>query len=85
MRAGNMSVALFTRAWIEIAPSGLTWMSNSVALFTRAWIEIPCPSFLKCDYQVALFTRAWIEIVKAPMIPSASGSPSSRGRGLKCK
>ena len=33
-------VALFTRAWIEIAPALLASEQLLVALFTRAWIEI---------------------------------------------
>ena len=33
-------VALFTRAWIEIACVPLPRVLNRVALFTRAWIEI---------------------------------------------
>ena len=38
-------VALFTRAWIEIAPITIMLSSLSVALFTRAWIEI---SYVNC-------------------------------------
>ena len=34
------TVALFTRAWIEIAASFATSSGTFVALFTRAWIEI---------------------------------------------
>ena len=34
------SVALFTRAWIEIDISPFESYTLSVALFTRAWIEI---------------------------------------------
>ena len=33
-------VALFTRAWIEIATANPTNLKDIVALFTRAWIEI---------------------------------------------
>ena len=33
-------VALFTRAWIEIAGAAPVRWSRTVALFTRAWIEI---------------------------------------------
>ena len=33
-------VALFTRAWIEIASGVLVSGKLTVALFTRAWIEI---------------------------------------------
>ena len=33
-------VALFTRAWIEIAWITPTTVYYNVALFTRAWIEI---------------------------------------------
>ena len=38
-------VALFTRAWIEIAVDGYTKGTDDVALFTRAWIEINLISF----------------------------------------
>ena len=34
------AVALFTRAWIEIATEIADMMIAGVALFTRAWIEI---------------------------------------------
>ena len=34
------SVALFTRAWIEIKKSNTEIAKEVVALFTRAWIEI---------------------------------------------
>ena len=55
-------VALFTRAWIEIAYPLIVSSFGHVALFTRAWIEIEkrIDSVLKVS--VALFTRAWIEI-----------------------
>ena len=33
-------VALFTRAWIEIASLIKSLSGDTVALFTRAWIEI---------------------------------------------
>ena len=33
-------VALFTRAWIEIASVAALIAALTVALFTRAWIEI---------------------------------------------
>ena len=35
-----LPVALFTRAWIEIARVLLQGQVSLVALFTRAWIEI---------------------------------------------
>ena len=35
-----MTVALFTRAWIEISSSMSLEKATDVALFTRAWIEI---------------------------------------------
>ena len=35
------SVALFTRAWIEIVNCCYNSAIFNVALFTRAWIEIP--------------------------------------------
>ena len=56
------AVALFTRAWIEIAEGFELSEFESVALFTRAWIEIGKPDNLILDKTVALFTRAWIEI-----------------------
>ena len=34
------SVALFTRAWIEIDKNHTIDIGTKVALFTRAWIEI---------------------------------------------
>ena len=34
------SVALFTRAWIEIGKPDNLILDKTVALFTRAWIEI---------------------------------------------
>ena len=34
------NVALFTRAWIEIANGDRAAILADVALFTRAWIEI---------------------------------------------
>ncbi len=55
-------VALFTRAWIEIAHRSSPSRGTRVALFTRAWIEIlPIPA-RPAGHRVALFTRAWIEI-----------------------
>ena len=36
----GVSVALFTRAWIEIDFKNLATSERIVALFTRAWIEI---------------------------------------------
>ena len=35
-------VALFARAWIEMAYISGNTANPSVALFARAWIEIPC-------------------------------------------
>ena len=55
-------VALFTRAWIEIAARYQVNQSCLVALFTRAWIEIMLYNIKYLKYNVALFTRAWIEI-----------------------
>ena len=37
---GALCVALFTRAWIEIARFAECMNFAVVALFTRAWIEI---------------------------------------------
>ncbi len=55
-------VALFTRAWIEIALDEVSFISSLVALFTRAWIEIDVKSGKYMTTAVALFTRAWIEM-----------------------
>ena len=57
------TVALFTRAWIEITAPKSVQAAAAVALFTRAWIEIPEHTTSCGDDDVALFTRAWIEIV----------------------
>ena len=57
------SVALFTRAWIEIETSGNKVYSVCVALFTRAWIEIFVSLYTLKPLMVALFTRAWIEML----------------------
>ena len=58
-----LSVALFTRAWIEISLSELPAPTLKVALFTRAWIEISKADCNRSKLSVALFTRAWIEIL----------------------
>ena len=60
--AGIDGVALFTRAWIEMAFPQLLLLFYHVALFTRAWIEINNAFFILIILCVALFTRAWIEI-----------------------
>ena len=39
-REKGMSVALFTRAWIEISGTLVKKRLKMVALFTRAWIEM---------------------------------------------
>ena len=57
-----ISVALFTRAWIEIFLVSPSRNKDLVALFTRAWIEIIEISFDENGNIVALFTRAWIEM-----------------------
>ena len=59
---GGFTVALFTRAWIEILTENQTLPDPEVALFTRAWIEIRYGSKKDISKPVALFTRAWIEI-----------------------
>ena len=40
MTLARYSVALFTRAWIEISSGSILLRQLDVALFTRAWIEI---------------------------------------------
>ena len=57
------TVALFTRAWIEIKSFQPILGVAMVALFTRAWIEILSFVTMYNLAFVALFTRAWIEIV----------------------
>ena len=59
------AVALFTRAWIEMASQNYKDHVPLVALFTRAWIEIASQNYKDHVPLVALFTRAWIEIKKA--------------------
>ena len=44
-------VALFTRAWIEMATKSFMPLLQMVALFTRAWIEMDDMTFLKKDYK----------------------------------
>ena len=56
------TVALFTRAWIEMTEILLICLWSRVALFTRAWIEINFIVLKRYQNGVALFTRAWIEI-----------------------
>ena len=78
------SVALFTRAWIEILIFFLYSNFMSVALFTRAWIEI------HLQYQTLFYMlrRPLHEGVdwntsKINILIYGDPSPSSRGRGLK--
>ena len=59
----HKSVALFTRAWIEIYGTNGVNNDKNVALFTRAWIEMGVLISSNVIVLVALFTRAWIEIV----------------------
>ena len=78
------TVALFTRAWIEIADTVIFACYRAVALFTRAWIEMDWAKMKTKKILVALFTRAWIEIflaIYSSILPDRS--PFSRGRGLK--
>ena len=56
------TVALFTRAWIEMWAVVPKTVGQYVALFTRAWIEIANAVYNAETSPVALFTRAWIEI-----------------------
>ena len=46
-----ISVALFTRAWIEISRAYRRKQSNFVALFTRAWIEMRYSGIVRTSYQ----------------------------------
>ena len=57
-----MYVALFARAWIEIASRWFIFFMYFVALFARAWIEIKYEDLKNLATSVALFARAWIEI-----------------------
>ena len=57
------SVALFTRAWIEIVVvPRIVRLHMSPSLRGRGLKYIWCFPHTACPY-VALFTRAWIEIV----------------------
>ena len=67
-RSRRRNVALFTRAWIEIARYLTKKASARVALFTRAWIEISFFWALLAWTCVALFTRAWIEMIDYEII-----------------
>ena len=69
-----LSVALFTRAWIEITGNVHLPFGAVVALFTRAWIEIPHQYFRLSFVKVALFTRAWIEIEDGTLSVVKGGS-----------
>ena len=45
----EQTVALFTRAWIEIKDNSIYHIYAVVALFTRAWIEMSCsPKYVLC-------------------------------------
>ena len=73
-------VALFTRAWIEIALALNEPYAHRVALFTRAWIEMLSTSPVSAILRVALFTRAWIEMLISSKPSSArSGRPLHEG------
>ena len=74
------SVALFTRAWIEIKSAIYVAIIHYVALFTRAWIEINFSNYKPSGKPVALFTRAWIEIDFSGFLQcSAVGRPLHEG------
>ena len=61
-------------------------IQSRVALFTRAWIEMSAVIFNLFLTCVALITRAWIEmVIILCQLMYIIKSPSSRGRGLKCK
>ena len=60
----NKNVALFTRAWIEIANADYKEILTDVALFMRAWIETTLCKQRTFYIGVALFMRAWIETPK---------------------
>ncbi len=80
-----ITVARFTRAWIETRLAVSQRQLCEVARFTRAWIETSnTTAMTQHDYHVARFTRAWIEtsassLTIAPMFKSRA----SRARGLK--
>ena len=62
-RLSVKTVALFTRAWIEITNGYKLNVIRQVALFARAWIEITPNMRTIRGCLVALFARAWIEMV----------------------
>ena len=81
--AERVTVALFTRAWIETIINGGGIVPPPVALFTRAWIETGELRVAITAPCVALFTRAWIETISSKRNGDKCESPSLRGRGLK--
>ena len=80
----NETVALFTRAWIEI-PAHLSRAGSCVvALFTRAWIEIPSQYYTtQSIWSPSSRGRGLKLTVSRKLYSEYSRSPSSRGRGLK--
>ena len=76
-------VALFTRAWIEIASPLANLGKSLVALFTRAWIEMFVRwSICACSSSPSLRGRGLksYSLTENQTLPE---SPSLRGRGLK--
>ena len=75
------AVALYARAWVEIAWLYGLCFWNNVALYARAWVEIFVWHNYNTFARVALYARAWVEIVYRRVVGHATGSPSTRGRG----
>ena len=80
---GEIPVAPFTGAWIEMVSLSLVDIAMSVAPFTGAWIEIYLDEQHEQYHRVAPFTGAWIEISMASAASVAEKSLPSRERGLK--
>ncbi len=59
----TIQVALYLRAWIEIATIPFYIDLPEVALYLRAWIEIENVKRGNRESAVALYLRAWIEII----------------------
>ena len=78
------TVALFTRAWIEILSSVNGTIAWDVALFTRAWIEMEKAPYLLCKRRMSPSSRGRGLKLSVSASPGVfRPSPSSRGRGLK--
>ena len=63
MRGTDLQVALYARAWIEMARGTVAMALDLVALYARAWIEMSIKDHAYILWRVALYARAWVEIL----------------------